>query len=953
MLPIKLLIFLVGYLLSPTLQQQYQQIPPRDYENKNYFLIELNTTNSQKPLIDFINHYKGHYNFEHQLSSLDNHYVFSIDKSHPHNSFLGNHNSNEFNLIKRELGFEQDYEELISQVESIHWLPMKKLSKRIPVPIEMEQKEEEIMADRDDNDNTNNEQAINEAHKKLAQIASKLEIHDPEFTTQWHLINLKYPGHDVNVTGLWLEDILGQGIVTALVDDGVDAESEDIKQNFNSKGSWDFNNNGKSPLPRLFDDYHGTRCAGEIAAVKNDVCGIGVAWKSQVSGIRILSGPITSSDEADAMVYGLDTNDIYSCSWGPTDNGKVLSEPELIVKKAMIKGIQQGRDKKGAIYVFASGNGGRFGDSCNFDGYTNSIYSITVGAIDYKGLHPQYSEACSAVMVVTYSSGSGEHIHTTDIKKKCSATHGGTSAAAPLASGIYSLILSANPNLTWRDVQYISVLSATPINENDGNYQTTALNRKYSHKYGYGKTDAYKMVHFAKNWKNVKPQAWYYSDVIEVNETINTAPQQSPTKRDSDSDSNSNSNSKSNNKIIHSSVKVTEKDLKIMNVERVEHITVKVNIDSTYRGRVGMRIISPTGVISDLATFRINDASSRGFQNWTFMSVAHWGETGIGEWKVEVFVDDSKGDNVEIKFKDWQFRIFGESIDGDKAEIYDITKDYAAVRRELLEKEKQGDKSSTTTTIASSSTSSESDQKTTTLAQNNESTTSISQSENESASSSLSQEQQQPTESNSDSDSDTDTDSTDENKQEGDSNNDDNDNDNKKAKSDNTGFYLMSIAVVGFIAVLLVMKFHKTPGSGRRYRRRDGYEFDIIPGEDYSDSDDDDEEGDDDSDTRGNRHDDDSFDLGHRNDQRVLSSQQRQYDRQQDEARDRLFDDFNAESLPDYENDMFKIGDEDEEEEGQKHQTTTTNNSEGNSETSTKKSDGDIKDKDKDVVSTQ
>ena len=60
------------------------------------------------------------------------------------------------------------------------------------------------------------------------------------------------------------------------------------------------------------------------------------------------------------------------------------------------------------------------------------------------------------------------------------------------------------------------------INEEDGNYQTTALNRKYSHKYGYGKTDAYKMVHFAKTWVNVKPQAWYYSDIIEVNQTITT-----------------------------------------------------------------------------------------------------------------------------------------------------------------------------------------------------------------------------------------------------------------------------------------------------------------------------------------------------------------------------------------------------------------------------------------------
>lgn len=162
-----------------------------------------------------------------------------------------------------------------------------------------------------------------------------------------------------------------------------------------------------------------------------------------------------------------------------------------------------------------------------------------------------------------------------------------------------------------------------------------------------------------------------------------------------------------------------------MNVERVDHITVKVNIDSTYRGRVGMRIISAHGVISDLATFRVNEASTRRFQNWTFRSVAHWGETGIGEWKVEVFVDDSKGDQVEINFKDWQFRIFGESIDGDKAEVYDITKDYAAIRRELLEKEKQNSKSTTTTsstTTATTTSGGEGDQKTTTLAENKEST---------------------------------------------------------------------------------------------------------------------------------------------------------------------------------------------------------------------------------------
>ena len=43
----------------------------------------------------------------------------------------------------------------------------------------------------------------------------------------------------------------------------------------------------------------------------------------------------------------------------------------------------------------------------NFDGYTNSIYTITVGAIERGNQHPMYSEKCSANLVVTYSGPHG------------------------------------------------------------------------------------------------------------------------------------------------------------------------------------------------------------------------------------------------------------------------------------------------------------------------------------------------------------------------------------------------------------------------------------------------------------------------------------------------------------------------------------------------------------------
>ena len=87
-----------------------------------------------------------------------------------------------------------------------------------------------------------------------------------------------------------------------------------------------------------------------------------------------------------------------------------MNAPNYLVSKAFSEGINNGRQGKGSIYVFASGNGGRHEDQCNFDGYTNSIYSVTVGAVDHTGLHPTYSEACAANMIVAYSSGSGKHI---------------------------------------------------------------------------------------------------------------------------------------------------------------------------------------------------------------------------------------------------------------------------------------------------------------------------------------------------------------------------------------------------------------------------------------------------------------------------------------------------------------------------------------------------------------
>ena len=63
-------------------------------------------------------------------------------------------------------------------------------------------------------------------------VAKKLGIADPEFPSQWHLVNNEFPVHMINVTPVWEEGITGKGILSALVDDGLDFESDDLAANF-------------------------------------------------------------------------------------------------------------------------------------------------------------------------------------------------------------------------------------------------------------------------------------------------------------------------------------------------------------------------------------------------------------------------------------------------------------------------------------------------------------------------------------------------------------------------------------------------------------------------------------------------------------------------------------------------------------------------------------------------
>uniref|UniRef100_A0A8C7HZL5 Proprotein convertase subtilisin/kexin type 7 n=1 Tax=Oncorhynchus kisutch TaxID=8019 RepID=A0A8C7HZL5_ONCKI len=460
----------------------------------------------------------------------------------------------------------------------------------------------------------------------LSRSKRAIAFNDPRYPLQWHLHNNVREGMDINVTGVWEHNITGTGVTVVVVDDGVQHTLQDIQPNYSPEGSYDLNSNDPDPMPHpdaRSDNHHGTRCAGEIAAVSNNsFCAVGVAYGSKVAGIRVLDGPLTDSMEAVAFNKHYQINDVYSCSWGPDDDGRTVDGPHPLGKAALQHGVIAGRRGFGSIFVVASGNGGQYEDNCNYDGYANSIYTVTIGAVNEEGKMPFYAEECASMLAVTFSSGGRtlRSIVTSDWSLQqgtgCTDGHTGTSAAAPLAAGMVALMLQVRPCLTWRDVQHIITYTATQYDV-QGDWKINGAGFHHSHQHGFGLLNAWRLVNAAKVPLHLTHFLIPFTVIVSIG---SSAPPPPPP----------------HSGLCAPLTPVTAADLRQSGMQTLEHVSVTLTLVHSRRGSVEIALLCPSGMTSLIGARRALDTDTSGYSDWTFSTVRCWGEGAEGQYRLQV-----------------------------------------------------------------------------------------------------------------------------------------------------------------------------------------------------------------------------------------------------------------------------------------------------------------------------
>ncbi len=498
---------------------------------------------------------------------------------------------------------------------------------------------------------------------------------DSRFGSQWHLLNTGQsggtPGMDINVVDVW-DDYTGAGVIVAIVDDSVSYTHPDLDDNYDTALDRDAAENDDDAYPSSADDNHGTAVAGVIAAENNGSNVVGVAYDATIVGLRIgytaSDGPSQPASNYNyAAANGID---VLNNSWGYDgffSDADDFNNSEFSGLAAGLENlVVNGRDGLGSIVFFSSGNSGDQGQDANYHNLLNSRYTIAVGAIDRTGVITDFSTPGAPVFVVL----PGQGIFTTDREGTDGYRFGnfvgldGTSFSSPIGAGIAALILEANPDLGWRDVQEIFALSAIQIDASHTSWTENGASNwnggglHTSRWYGFGLTDTLAAVRMAETWTLQSTSA----NEVSV------------------------SGSSSNSIAIPDLGTITD-TITINSGVNIDHVLITLDISHTAPVDLIVTLISPDGTESQLivqpglvpgsdTTPQDGTAGDDGVPSanisFTLSSTEFWGETGEGVWTIRI-QDSLQQDSGTLN--SWSIDLYGDALSDDTT--YYFTDEYA------------------------------------------------------------------------------------------------------------------------------------------------------------------------------------------------------------------------------------------------------------------------------------
>ncbi|UFZ02671.1 S8 family serine peptidase [Bradyrhizobium ontarionense] len=361
---------------------------------------------------------------------------------------------------------------------------------------------------------------------------------DDLFDDQWHF------GFLGDIQKIW-EEFTGAGVHVGIYDDGIQTVHPDLAPNYDAGLEVTVGGehlDASLPITTSLGGAHGTAVAGLIAAARDGFGTVGVAYGSSITGVPIFSGTANINGNFAGFLEALSQAgkfDIISNSWGAQPifyQAANASNAQIVA--GFMAAVESGRGGLGTIITKAAGNDDL---NANGDAADTSRATIVVGAYDATGDAAWYSNFGANLLVSAPSSGDRRgfldpadvHIDpglvTTDllgdlgynmsgdliVPSDYTNQFGGTSGATPIVSGIVALMLDANADLGWRDVQNILAYSAREIGSGIGGQPTASEDNSwfyngannwnggglhFSEDYGFGAVDAYNAVRMAEVW---------------------------------------------------------------------------------------------------------------------------------------------------------------------------------------------------------------------------------------------------------------------------------------------------------------------------------------------------------------------------------------------------------------------------------------------------------------------